>query len=264
MKLATFNVNSVRARLPILTEWLVSASPDVVALQETKVEDDKFPIADFEALGYHVSMHGQKSYCGVAFLSKTPAVDVEWGFPDPDWPKDARIIRGVFDGVLLINTYVPNGTSVGSEKWDYKLRWLDRFKQMCGEVAGPNDRVIWLGDINIAPTSDDVYESHRHLGGVGHHPDEFSRLAEIVDWGWTDCFRRFVQGPKHYTFWDLRLPNGFKRDLGWRIDHIYASPAVVDNCVECFVDKEPRGLTRPSDHTPLVATFDWASASREV
>jgi len=257
MKLATFNVNSVRARLPILTSWILQTEPDIVALQETKVEDDKFPLAELEQLGYQVHIHGQKSYNGVALLSRIPVEDVAFGFPGDDWPRDCRIIRGVVDDVMIINTYVPNGTSVGSEKWEYKMRWLDQFRHLCDDLASTDDRVIWLGDINIAPTEDDVFESAKHLGDVGHHPDEFSRLDKIVDWGWTDCFRRFTGGPNHYTFWDFRIPNGFKRDLGWRIDHIYASRAIVENCRSCWVDKEPRMLERPSDHTPLLAEFDW-------
>lgn len=256
MKVATFNVNSVRARLPILTEWLNKAQPDIVALQETKVEDDKFPRMELEALGYDVVFHGQKSYNGVAFLTKIAADDVQMGFCDTDWPHDCRILRATFAGVHIINTYVPNGTAVGSAKWEYKLRWLERFGDYCRDIASTQDRVIWLGDINIAPGPDDVYESARHLGGVGHHPDEFSRLDRIVDWGWTDCFRKFTHGPKHYTFWDFRI-GAFRRDLGWRIDHIYASQGIVDNCLSCVVDREPRGMERPSDHTPVIAEFQW-------
>lgn len=257
MRLATYNVNSIRARLPRVLEWLAERDPDIVAVQETKVEDDKFPYADIEAAGYTAYIHGQKSYNGVAFLSKVPLQDVEFGFCDSEWRTDCRIIRAVVGNTLIVNTYVPNGTAVGTEKWDYKLAWLDQFPTYMSSVASPADRVVWLGDINIAPTEDDVYEPERHLGDVGHHPDEFSRLAKIVDWGFTDVFRAKTEGPNHYTFWDFRIPNALPRDLGWRIDHIYASDAVKDSCRMCVVDKHTRALERPSDHAPLVAEFDW-------
>lgn len=258
MRIGTFNVNSIRARMPRLREWLIEADPDIVALQETKVEDGKFPFSELEDLGYEMSIHGQKSYNGVAFLSKIKPVDVSMGFGDQEWPEDCRIIHGIFEDVLVINTYVPNGTQVGGEKWDYKMRWLEHFREFCDDLGSTSDRVIWLGDINIAPTPDDVYESDRHLGGVGHHQDEFDRLHKIVDWGWTDVFRKFTSGPNHYTFWDFRIPNALNRDLGWRIDHIYASEAMRDKVIRSWVDKEARGKERPSDHAPLLAEFDWS------
>lgn len=251
MRLATYNVNSIRARLPRVLEWLEEAQPDVVAMQETKVEDDKFPRAEIEAAGYHVHFHGQKTYNGVALLSKEPASDVVFGF-SPGWPEDCRVVRGVFDGVLVINTYVPNGTVVGSDKWDYKMRWLEQFKAFCSEVAAPTDNVVWLGDINIAPTPADVYDSARMLGGVGHHPDEFSRLAQIKEWGWTDVFRLQGDDPGYYTFWDFRIPMSFERNLGWRIDHVYVTEPLLASAGGCWVDKDTRAREKPSDHAPVV------------
>ncbi len=257
MTLATFNVNSIRARMPRLLEWLAEADPDFVAVQETKVEDDKFPFADLEPTGYHVSVHGQKSYNGVCLLSKKPLEDVETGFGDPSMPTDCRIIRCTVGGVHIVNTYVPNGTAVGGDKWAYKMAWMERFAGFCSDIAKPGDKVVWLGDINVAPTPYDVYESERHLGDVGHHPDEFERLARIVDWGWTDMFRKVNQEPDHYTFWDFRIPNALPRNLGWRIDHIYTSEPLVGTLVDCWVDKDARGKERPSDHAPLLARFAW-------
>lgn len=244
--------------MPRVKEWLAEADPDIVVLQETKVEDDKFPFADLEDTGYEVTVHGQKSYNGVAFLSKKKPEDVHCGYEDPAWPDDCRIIRGVFDGVLVVNTYVPNGTKVGIDKWDYKMAWLDHFREWMDDLASTNDKVIWLGDINIAPTDLDVYEAETKLGDVGHHPDEFEKLAKILDWGFTDCFRKFEKGPDHYTFWDFRIPNSLKRNLGWRIDHIYASEAMKDKALKVWCDKEARAKERPSDHAPLVAEFDWS------
>lgn len=255
MKIATFNVNSVRARMPVLLKWLQEESPDCVALQETKVEDAKFPLAEFSEAGYDVSFHGQPRYNGVAFLSKGPMEEVRTGFGDPDWPEDCRIIQGVYRGVKVIGTYVPNGTAVGSEKFAYKLAWFERFGRMVTELCRPEDPVVWLGDINVAPTPEDVFDPVKLEGTVCFHPDERAALARLMEWGWTDCYRRFHPEPGQFTYWEFFLPNGFKRNLGWRIDHVYASPGVVARCSDCTIDKEPRSWERPSDHTPVVATF---------
>ncbi|MBS1714964.1 MAG: exodeoxyribonuclease III [Armatimonadetes bacterium] len=255
MKIATFNVNSVRARLPVLLRWLQEESPDCVALQETKVEDAKFPLAEFLEAGYTVSHHGQPRYNGVAFLSKRPMEDVTTGFGDPDWPEDCRIIQGTYQGVKVIGTYVPNGTAVGSEKFAYKLAWFERFGRLVRERTSPDDPVVWLGDINVAPRPEDVFDPVKLEGNVCYHPDERAALARLMEWGWTDCFRKFHPEPGQFTYWEFFLPNGFKRNLGWRIDHVYASPGLVERCTSCTVDKEPRSWERPSDHTPVIATF---------
>lgn len=257
MRIATFNVNSIRARMPVLERWLAEAAPDVVALQEIKVEDGSFPREPLEALGYYCAIYGQKSYHGVAVLARQPIEAVEAGLPGEGMLDDKRVLHCVVDGVAIVNTYVPNGTKVGTDKFAYKLAWLDRFKKALGERYSPQDRVVWLGDINIAPTEDDVYEPDRHVGSVGFHPEEKSRLAAITELGWTDCFRRFTQGDGHYTFWEYMIPNGFQRNLGWRIDHIYASTGLVDSCTGCEVALDPRTWERPSDHTPVVATFEF-------
>jgi exodeoxyribonuclease-3 len=255
MRVATFNVNSVRARLPVLLRWLEEASPDVVALQELKAEDDKFPRAEVEALGYHVSTYGQKTYNGVGFLTREAPESLEAGLEGEGMLDDKRILRAVVGGVAFVNTYVPNGTKLGSEKFAYKLAWLDKFRRDVEARYRPGDKVVWLGDINVAPTEDDVFEPDRHRGTLGFHPDEVESLERCLEWGWADCFRKFTPGPGHYTFWEYMIPNGFKRNLGWRIDHVYASPALADSCVACSVDKEPRSWERPSDHTPVVAEF---------
>jgi exodeoxyribonuclease-3 len=253
MKVATFNANSVRARLPIILNWLDDHEPDLLAIQETKVDDSNFPVNAFEDAGWMVSFHGQKAYNGVALVSRVPLGGVQTGFNDPLMPEDCRIISAVLDGVAIVNTYVPNGTAVGSEKFAYKLAWLARFKRYLAERFKPTDQVLWMGDVNIAPTPDDVFDSQKHLGGVGHHPDEFAALASIVDWGLTDLFRKFTQGPGHYTFWEFVIPRALERNLGWRIDHMYATEPLASRCAWCTVDKAPRELERPSDHTFVVA-----------
>ncbi len=255
MKLATFNANSIRSRLDIVLNWLAEHRPDLLALQETKVADEEFPADAFREAGWEVEVHGQKARNGVAFLSWAPLESVSRGFGDPDWPEDCRLIAGRLGEVTVINTYVPNGTEVGTDKFSYKLEWLERFGRWVGERFAPTDPVVWLGDINIAPTPDDVYNSKRHAGKVGHHPDEIAALARLTAWGWTDLFRKFTEGPKHYTFWDYRLPDPVKRNLGWRIDHVYATAALAERCTACEIDRAPRALPSPSDHTFVVATF---------
>lgn len=255
MKIATFNANSVRQRLPIIIEWLCEHEPDALAIQETKCTDDKFPEADFEDIGYHVAFHGQKSTNGVALATRQPLRNVTKGFGDPLMPEDARVLMGEIDGITIVNTYVPNGTAVGTDKFDYKLRWLARFRQMLNERFNPADPVIWLGDINIAPKPEDVYNSRRFYGGVGHHPLEFKALDQIVDFGLTDCFRKFTQGAGHYTYWDYFITTSVDRNLGWRIDHIYATAPLAERCVCCEVDMAPRKMEKPSDHTPVWAEF---------
>ncbi len=256
MKVATFNAASVRARLPILVEWLADVEPDVLAIQETKVEDDKFPRAEFEELGYEIALHGQKSWNGVAILSRIGISSPRSGFGDELFPNDARILTCEVNGIPIINTYVPNGNTVGSDKFEYKLRWLDRFRTFLDQNFSPSDPLIWLGDINVAPTPGDVYDSKRMLGGVGHHPEEFSRLDNIVNFGLVDLFRKFESSAGNYTFWDFQIPRSVERNLGWRIDHIYATNSMSKLCTKCYVDLDPRKWPRPSDHTFVIAEFD--------
>ncbi len=255
MKIATFNAASVRARLPVLIEWLAEVEPDVLAIQETKVEDDKFPREEFEELGYHLALHGQKAWNGVAVLSKSPISSIRMGFGDELFPNDARILACEVNGISIINTYVPNGNTVGSDKFIYKLGWLERFRTFLDQNFRPTEPLVWLGDINVAPKATDVYDSKRMLGSVGHHPDEFVRLQKIVDFGLTDVFRTFEDGPGHYTFFDFTLPRSVERNLGWRIDHVYATAPLAALCTSCTIDMGPRSWPRPSDHTFVVAEF---------
>ncbi len=256
MKIATYNAASVRARLDSVIDWLAVNEPDILAIQETKVEDDKFPAEEFEALGYHLALNGQKAWNGVALLSREPITEVQRGFGDDLMPNDARVIAGRIGDLAIINTYVPNGNKVGSDKWEYKLQWLDRFDRFLRERYSPSEQLLWLGDINIAPTPHDVYDSAKMYGGVGHHPDEFSRLSRIVSFGLEDVFRKFHQGPGMYTFWDFVLPRGVDRNLGWRIDHLYATAPLAARAVSCEIDLDARTQEKPSDHTYVTATFE--------
>lgn len=242
--------------MPLILDWLAEHEPDVLAIQETKVEDDKFPVDDFEEMGYEIAIHGQKSWNGVATLSRHPILDVRMGFEDELFPNDCRILTCQTNGIHIVNTYVPNGTAVGTDKWDYKLRWLDRFAAFMRQRYRPDERVVWLGDINIAPTPDDVYNPKRFLGGVGHHPDEFAKLARIREFGLTDVFRKFHQGPGFYSYFDFVIVTSVAKNFGWRIDHIYATEPLAEQCTACWIDKEARTREKPSDHTFVVADFD--------
>lgn len=255
MKIATFNANSVRVRLPIILDWLAVHDVDVLAIQETKCEDAQFPLEAFEEAGYHAAFHGQKSYNGVATVSRHPIENVRKGFGDPAMPEDCRILTLETAGVTVMNTYVPNGTQVGGDKWAYKMAWLERFRPFLEQHLRQNPKTVWLGDINIAPKPEDVYDSAKVSGGVGHHPDEFSRLAAIVDVGVVDLFRKHTQGHGHFTYWEFVIPKAVERNLGWRIDHLYAPPEFADRCASCTIDRAPRLMERPSDHTFVLAEF---------
>lgn len=255
MRVATFNAASVRARLPLLVQWLQENPVDVLGIQETKVEDDKFPRTEFEELGYELALNGQKAWNGVALLSRHPMTDISKGFGDPEMPEDARIIAATINGVRMINTYVPNGNTVGSEKWEYKMKWLERFSDY---VAAQDSSLplLWMGDINVAPQPHDVFDSAKMLGNVGHHPDEFSRLTKIVSHGLIDLFRLFNFDGGHYTFWDFVVPAALQRGIGWRIDHIYTTENLAEKCTSCVIDIEARKREKPSDHTFVIADFD--------
>lgn len=255
MRVATFNAASVRARLPLLVQWLQENPVDVLGIQETKVEDDKFPRAEFEELGYELALNGQKAWNGVALLSKHPMTDISKGFGDPEMPEDARIVAATINGIRMINTYVPNGNTVGSEKWEYKMKWLEKFSDY---VAAQDSSLplLWMGDINVAPQPHDVFDSAKMLGNVGHHPDEFSRLTKIVSHGLIDLFRLFNFDAGHYTFWDFVVPAALQRGIGWRIDHIYTTENLAEKCTSCIIDVEARKREKPSDHTFVIADFD--------
>ncbi len=255
MRVATFNAASVRARLPLLVQWLQENPVDVLGIQETKVEDDKFPRAEFEELGYELALNGQKAWNGVALLSKHPMTDISKGFGDPEMPEDARIVAATINGIRMINTYVPNGNTVGSEKWEYKMKWLEKFSDYVS-AQDSSLPLLWMGDINVAPQPHDVFDSAKMLGNVGHHPDEFSRLTKIVSHGLIDLFRLFNFDAGHYTFWDFVVPAALQRGIGWRIDHIYTTENLAEKCTSCIIDVEARKREKPSDHTFVIADFD--------
>ncbi len=241
--------------MPIVRDWLLCESPDLVAFQETKVEDDKFPRAEFEELGYEVAIHGQKSYNGVAIISKKPLDEVTTGLEVEEFSQDCRVLKCFYQGIRFIGTYVPNGTALDSPKFEYKLQWLRVLRDLLQVELRAGHPVIWMGDINVAPQDIDVYEPERKAKSVCFTQLEKDALKACLDLGLTDCFRKYEKGSGHYSYWEFFVPNSFKRNLGWRIDHIYASEHLADQCQSCWIDKRPREQERPSDHTPVLALF---------
>lgn len=255
MKIASFNVNSLRVRLPLVVQWLTDRQVDVLCVQETKVQDMDFPAQAFDEIGYNCAFKGQKTYNGVAIFSRHPIENIVCGFPDE--PADeSRLIRAQVDGVIIVNSYVPQGYSADSDKFQYKLRWFERLLDYFRQNFSREDAVLWLGDLNIAPEPIDVYDPEALEGHVCFHPEVRAVLKKVMAWGFVDLFRQHCTEPGQYTFWDYRLRNPLKHNQGWRIDHMMATVPLARKCTACYIDTEPRTANRPSDHTPLVAEFE--------
>lgn len=254
LKIATWNVNSLRVRLPQLAEWVASAQPDVIALQETKLPDADFPVTEVRALGYEVAYAGQRTYNGVAVLSRSPlnvvATDIA-DFAD----EQRRVLAVDTAGIRVIDLYVPNGQEPGSEKFAYKMRWLAALQRWLTVERSAARRLVVLGDFNIAPEDRDVHDPAAWAGGVHVSPEERSALAALLNLGFVDVFRRFEQPEKSYSWWDYRA-GAFRRNNGLRIDLILADLEFATACTACHIDREPRRAERPSDHTPVVAEFN--------
>jgi exodeoxyribonuclease III len=252
MKIATWNVNSLKVRLPQLLDWLPAAGPDVVCLQETKLEDDKFPRAEIEAAGWQVAFSGQKTYNGVAVLSRAPLADVQAGIPGfADEQK--RVLAVTVEDTRVVCVYIPNGQAVDSDKYQYKLGWLDALAAWLKEELSRHPRLALLGDYNIAPEDADVHDPAAWVGSVLVSEPERERFRALAGLGLKDAFRLFPQEEKSFSWWDYRQ-GAFRRNMGLRIDHILLSPELAESCSACVIDKGPRKLERPSDHTPVIAT----------
>lgn len=254
MKIATWNVNSLKVRLPHLLDWL-SANPDldVLGLQELKLEDDKFPHAELAAAGWHAVVNGQKTYNGVAILARTPPQHVVRDIPGFDDPQ-RRVIAATVGGVRVIDVYVVNGQAVGSDKYEYKLRWLAALRDYLAAELQQHPLLAVVGDYNIAPTDADVYDPVAWGNDVLCSPPEREALAALLGLGLTDCFAAHPPEGNRFTWWDYRQA-GFRRNLGLRIDHVLASAALADTLVATRIDTAPRKLERPSDHAPVIAEF---------
>ena len=253
MKIATWNVNSLKVRLPHVLDWLESEQPDVLCLQETKLTDENFPADDIRAAGYEVVYSGQKTYNGVATISRSAASEVITDVPGLDDPQ-RRILGTTIDGVRVLNLYVVNGQEVGSEKFDHKLHWLSKVTDYIGTQLRDHERFIVLGDFNIAPADEDVHDPEAWHERILCSTPEREALGRMLGLGLQDTFRLFPQEEKSFSWWDYRAA-AFRRNMGLRIDLILASQSLAENCTACHIDKAPRRLERPSDHTPVVAEF---------
>jgi exodeoxyribonuclease III len=256
MRIATWNVNSLRVRMDHLRRWLADNAVDAVALQELKLADEHFPRAEIEAMGLHALCYGQKTYNGVAILSRTEALECAFGIPEDADPQRRVIAAGV-GPIRLVNVYVPNGQAVGSEKYTYKLAWLERLRAYLAALLAANEYLLVVGDFNIAPEDRDVHDPAAWEGSVHVSAPEREALGRITALGLSDLFRRFDQPKNAWSWWDYRM-NAFRRDHGLRIDLMLASPALAERCTACMIDRTPRTWERPSDHAPVTAAFDIA------
>lgn len=252
--IVSWNVNSIRVREQQVRDWIEANGPGVVGLQETKVPDDVFPRGTYEELGYHVITSGQRTYNGVALISRTPGEDIITDIPGFEDPQ-RRVLAATFDGLRVINLYVPNGQTVGSEKFAYKLDWLTHLTDWLRDEASRHERMVVMGDFNIAPKDEDVHDPEAWRGKVLFSEPEHEALDRILALGLEDSFRLFEQEPEQYSWWDFRT-RAFRRNRGLRIDLALTSHALRDHCKASWIDIEPRRAERPSDHAPVGVNLD--------
>jgi exodeoxyribonuclease-3 len=254
MKIATWNVNSLKVRLPHVLEWLTANDPDILVLQEIKQVTEVFPTDALSEIGYRSIASGQKTYNGVAVISKSEAIDVVTDFPGFEDPQ-RRILAATIGGVRVVDLYIPNGSEVGSEKYAYKLSWLEALQGFLSDELAKHERLVVLGDFNIAPADEDVHDPAKWGEDILCSPPERAALKNLMALGLTDVFRLFEQPEKSFSWWDYRAA-GFRRNAGLRIDLILASQDMTEACRKSYIDKEPRSWERPSDHTPVIAEFE--------
>ncbi|MEW6278735.1 MAG: exodeoxyribonuclease III [Candidatus Eremiobacterota bacterium] len=254
MKIACWNVNSIRTRLDHVLRWLEESGTDVLCLQETKVEDDLFPWVELEARGYRSLALGERAYNGVAIVSRLPTSEVVSRLPGDPGDEEARFLSALVGEIRVVSCYVPNGDTVGTEKWQFKLDWFRRLLAYLGRHR-PEEPLLLCGDFNIAPEDRDCWRPEVWALSVLCHPDGRQAFRELLDWGLVDLFRRHHQEAGRYSWWDYS-PRCFKRNEGLRIDHLLATRSLAERCRACDIDTGPRGWTRPSDHTPVWAEFE--------
>jgi exodeoxyribonuclease III len=254
MKIATWNVNSILARLPHVTRWLEKEKPDVLCLQETKCSDDKFPLLEIKAAGYDCVLFGQQSYNGVAILSRAGCASIQRGYAEDDASAHSRLLAADVAGIRIVGVYVPNGQFVGSEKFQFKLKWMQRLREFFDQSYDPATPVLLCGDFNVAPEERDVHDPRLWQNRILFSLPEREALQHIKDWGFTDTFRLHTEEGGLYSWWDYRA-GAFRRNLGLRIDHVWVSAPLAERSTRTWIDKEPRGWERPSDHAPVVAEF---------
>jgi len=254
VRIVTWNVNSVRSRKDRVVAWLERHGPDVVCLQETKTVDETFPADAFSALGYRSAIFGQKTYNGVAILAREEPANVRRGLPGDGPDHQKRIIAADVGGVTVVNIYVPNGSEVGSEKFAYKMEWLENLRTYLDDAFDPGAPLVLCGDFNIAPEDRDCHDPEEWRGKVLFHPDEHAALARLKNWGMVDALRLHHEEEGLYSWWDYRAA-AFRRNRGMLIDHLLVTESLAARCQDVVIDKEERGGEKPSDHAPVMATF---------
>lgn len=257
MKIATYNVNSIRIRLDTIIAWLEKHEPDVLCIQETKCQDEFFPALVLQSTGYSLNYRGMKSYNGVAILTRTPPDEVFYGFDD-QLPEidDARLMRVVYRGIPVVNTYVPNGNKLGTPQHEYKLQWFSRLRNYFEKHLSPDRPAVWTGDMNVAPKPIDVHSPEKHLRHICFHESVREAYNHAVSWGFVDVLRHLHPEKQQYTFWDYLRPSSLEKNKGWRLDHILATRPLVEKATALDVDVEPRRALRASDHTFVWAEFE--------
>ncbi len=270
MLIATWNVNSIRTRLSQIIDWMNQVNPDILCLQETKVMDGSFPIEPFEKLGYSAEFYGQKSYNGVAIISKIKAKNVKKGFygctdfePNIDIFQDQkRLISAEINGIKIINVYVPNGSSLESDKFEYKINWLSCLASFLDEQEKKEELICLMGDFNIAPSNLDIHDPEKYEGGIMATRIERNALDNVLKGRLIDSFRIFEKNTGHWSWWDYRN-NAYELNKGWRIDHIYISKELTSKLKSCVIDSSPRANLRPSDHAPVMIDLNLNDINEE-
>jgi exodeoxyribonuclease-3 len=252
LKVVSWNVNSIRARLDRVVEWVDRTAPDVLCMQETKVADALFPREPFESRGYHVAVFGQPTYNGVAIVARTPIEQIACGLPEPNPDPGSRLIAATVAGVRVVNVYVPNGRAVDSPYFPMKLEWIRRLRAYLDESAKATDAIVVCGDFNVTPEDRDVYDPELLRNQIHCHPEERRALAEFAAFGLVDLFRRHHPEPGLFSWWDYRM-GAFHRNWGLRIDQIWASGTVAERCTASSIDRDARKGKQPSDHAPVIA-----------
>lgn len=255
MKLATWNINSINSRIEHVIDWCKINQPDILCLQETKCVDGKFPHGRFDGIGYeHLSFIGEKTYNGVAMISKAPLTNIRKNFPDDADIAPKRLIAATINNIHIVNVYVPHGTALGSEKFAYKLEWLARLRKYIDDNFAATENLILCGDLNVAPHELDVWKPSLWKDKIHFTKAERDALQNLKKWGFVDVFRQINGDEKEFSWWDY-FHHSFEKDRGLRIDHIWASQPLAERCTDCWIDKAPRGIDKPSDHAPVIAEF---------
>jgi len=256
MKIATWNVNSIRTRLNRVTDWLERVSPDILCLQELKMTDDKFPVDQFTSIGYRCAVHGQKTYNGVAILSKSDPEDIKKGLDDSELDAQSRLISAVVDDIHVFSAYFPNGSEVGSDKYEYKLKWIARLSEYLKTHYSPDDRIFVCGDVNVARDDRDVENPDKWKDSVLCHPTAREAFENLLEWGLTDVFRARHDVGGMYSWWDYRMLS-FPKNDGLRIDYVLATKSLAEKCLRAQIDRNERKGNKPSDHAPVIGEFDF-------